>query len=59
MIHSNAAGLRRVGIIRATQIPMGMNRKTHHSENSSGRSRTPVYKKPGSLMSLSNAKQIV
>ena len=42
MIHSKACGLTRVSAIRATQMPRGMKRKTHHSENRRGRSSTPV-----------------
>jgi hypothetical protein len=42
MIHSNAEALRRVNVLGATQIPTGMNGKTHRSENSHGRLRTPA-----------------
>src|ERR1044071_7583100 len=42
MIHSNAAGLTRVSVSRATQIPMGIKGNTHHRENNKGRLSTPV-----------------
>ena len=37
MIPSKVEGLRRVRVIRATQIPRGMKGNTHHSENNSGK----------------------
>src|SRR5512136_1186382 len=56
IIHSKVCWLICVSIQRAAQIPNGMNGNTHHNDSNSGTFRTPVYKKPGTLIKLRMAK---